>query len=46
MFSNAKSLEKIQGLLERGIRFLYSDYTSSNKILLLKAGKLQCMSAE
>ena len=39
MFSNAKSLNKIESLLKRTLRFLYEDYVSSYEELLQKAGK-------
>ena len=39
MFSNAKSLNKIESLQKRTLRFLYEDYVSSYEELLQKAGK-------
>ena len=39
MFSNAKSLNKIESLQKRTLHFLYEDYVSSYEELLQKAGK-------
>ena len=38
-FSSAKSLQKIEQLQERALRFLYNDHTSSYNDLLLKSDK-------
>ena len=38
-FSSAKSLQKIEQLQERALRFLYNDHTSSYSDLLLKSDK-------
>ena len=40
MFSSAKSLNKVESLQKRGLRFLYEDYVSSYEELLQKAGKV------
>ena len=40
MFSSAKSLNKVESLQKRALRFLYEDYVSSYEELLQKAGKL------
>lgn len=40
MLPNAKSLGKIEGLHNRALRFLHGRCTSSNEILLFKAGKV------
>lgn len=40
MFSNVKSLDKINFLQKRAPCFLYSDYGSSYEIIFLKAGKI------
>ena len=39
MFSSAKSLNKVESLQKRALRFLYEDYVSSYEELLQKAGK-------
>ena len=39
MFSSAKSLNKVESLQKRVLRFLYEDYGSSYKELLPEAGK-------
>ena len=39
MFSSAKSLNKVESLQKRILRFLYEDYVSSYEELLPKAGK-------
>ena len=39
MFSGAKSLNKVQSLQKRALRFLYEDYILSYEELLQKAGK-------
>ena len=39
MFSSAKSLNKVESLQKRVLRFLYEDYISSYEELLQKAGK-------
>ena len=39
MFSNAKSLNKVESLQKRALSFLYEDYVSSYEELLQKAGK-------
>ena len=39
MFSSAKSLNKVESLQKRVLRFLYEDYVSSYEELLQKAGK-------
>ena len=38
-FSSAKSLNKIENIQERGIRFLYNDYATSYEDLLEKSGR-------
>ena len=38
-FSSSKSLQKIEQLQERALRFFYNDYTSSYNDLLLKSNK-------
>ena len=40
MFSSAKSLDKIESLQKRALRYLYSDYESSYNTLLAKSGKV------
>ena len=40
MFSSAKSLNKVESLQKRALRFLYEDYVSSCEELLQKAGKV------
>ena len=40
MFSTAKSLNKIESLQKRALRFLYNDYLISYEGLLEKAGKV------
>ena len=40
MFPSAKSLNKVESLLKRILRFLYEDYVSSYEELLQKAGKV------
>ena len=40
MFSSAKSLNKVESLQKRALRFLYEDYVSSYEELLQKAGKV------
>ena len=40
MFSSAKSLNKIESLQKRALRYLYSDYESSCDTLLAKSGKV------
>ena len=40
MFSSAKSLNKIQSLQKRALRYLYSDYESPYDTLLAKSGKV------
>ena len=37
-FSSAKSLQKIEKIQERALRFLYNDHTSSYYALLVKSG--------
>ena len=39
MFSSPKSLNKIESLQKRALRFLYEDYVSSYEELLQKSGK-------
>ena len=39
MFTNTKSLNKIESLQKRALRFLLNDYTSSYEELLEKSGK-------
>ena len=39
MFSSAKSLNKVESLQKRALRFLYEDYISSYEELLQKVGK-------
>ena len=39
MFSNKKSLDKIESLRKRALRFLLNDYVSSYEQLLEKSGK-------
>ena len=39
MFSSAKSLNKVESLEKRALRFLYEDYVSSYEELLQKAEK-------
>ena len=39
MCSSAKSLNKVESLQKRALRFLYEDYVSSYEELLQKAGK-------
>ena len=39
MFSSAKSLNKVESLQKRDLRFLSEDYVSPNEELLQKAGK-------
>ena len=39
MFSSTKSLNKVESLQKRALRFLYEDYVSSYEELLQKAGK-------
>ena len=39
MFSSAKSLNKVESLQKRALRFLYEDYVSSYEELLPEAGK-------
>ena len=41
MFSTAKSLNKIESLQKRALRFLYNDYSISYEGLLEKAGKIK-----
>ena len=41
MFSTAKSLNKIESLQKRALRFLYNDYSISYEGLLEKAGKVK-----
>ena len=40
MFSSAKSLNKIEFLQKRALRYLYNDYESPHDILLAKSGKV------
>ena len=40
MFSSAKSLNKIESLQKRALRYLYSDYESPYDRLLAKSGKV------
>ena len=40
MFSNDKSLNKIESLQKRALRYLYSDYESLYDTLLAKSGKV------
>ena len=40
MFSSAKSLNKIESLQKRALRYLYSDYESPYDTLLAKSGKV------
>ena len=40
MFSSAKSLNKIEPLQKRALRYLYSDYESQCDTLLAKSGKV------
>ena len=44
-FSSSKSLQKIEQLQERALRFLYNDYTSSYNDLLLKSNKCRMLIA-
>ena len=44
-FSSSKSLQKIEQLQERALRFLYTDYTSSYNDLLLKSNKCKMLIA-
>ena len=37
-FSSSKSLQKIESIQKRALRFLYSDYESDHKTLLTKTG--------
>ena len=39
MFCSAKSLNKVESLQKRALRFLYNNYDSSNKSILKLAGK-------
>ena len=39
MFSSAKSLNKVESLQKRALRFLYEDYVSSYEELLQNTGK-------
>ena len=41
IFSTAKSLNKIESLQRRALRFLYNDYSISYEALLEKAGKVK-----
>ena len=41
MFSTAKSLNKIESLQKRALRFLYNDYSTSYEGLLEKSGKVK-----
>ena len=41
IFSTAKSLNKIESLQKRALRFLYSDYSISYEDLLEKVGKVK-----
>ena len=41
MFSTAKTLNKIESLQKRALRFLYNDYSISYEGLLEKAGKVK-----
>ena len=41
MFSTAKSLNKIESLQKRALRFLYNDYSISSEVLLEKAVKVK-----
>ena len=41
IFSTAKSLNKIESLQKRALRFLYNDYSISYEGLLEKAGKVK-----
>ena len=41
IFSTAKSLNKIESLQKRALRFLYNDYSISYEDLLEKAGKVK-----
>ena len=40
MFSSAKSLNKIESLQKRALRYLYSDYPSPYDTFLAKSGKV------
>ena len=40
MFSSAQSLNKIESLQKRALRYLYSDYESPYDTLLAKSGKV------
>ena len=40
MFSSAKSLNKVESLQKRALRYLYSDYASPYDTLLAKSGKV------
>ena len=40
MFSNAKSLNKVEPLQKRALRFLYDNYDSSYESILKIAGKI------
>ena len=40
MFSNNKSLNKIESLQKRALHYLYSDYESLYDTLLAKSGKV------
>ena len=39
MFSSAKSLNKVESLQKRALRFLYDNYDSSDESILKLAGK-------
>ena len=41
MFSNVSSLNKVEALQKRALRFLYSDYDSTYDELLFKSGKVK-----
>lgn len=40
MFSSERSLNEIENLQKRALRFLYNDYNSSYEVLIEKAGKV------
>ena len=44
-FSNSKSLQKIEQIQERALRFLYNDHTSSHNDLLVKTDKCKMLVA-
>ena len=40
MFPGAKSLNKVESLQKKALRYLYSDYESTHDALLAKSGKV------